>query len=415
MSDWFAMTPRHGFVSRDARGWYAGGQSRSRSLPWLLPRTLRGAVCTALGRLQEQQGGGAKTRREWLDLKEVVRLTGALALRVRIDAPEVEVGPQHRMWPAPADSVHADRATPPRRYSFRRMQEGVHFAEDAEHAAMDLDYAAVELAGKPASGPTWWTEAEFLRWLTVAPPLGPLADHPTRTRGPVRRQDVHVKRDATTATAEPGLLWGSEVRETLVRRGLETYCWSAAVRLGLEGPLCGLSASLASATIGGERRLSSMAMLPSSLDAVPAELLAAAEAAKAHRIRVYCTTPAIFGAGWLPDGFRAGRRPEGSIHAALPALRLVGAIVPRPTPVSGWGMQDGQAGAARPTHWAVQPGSVYVFEKVDGSPFTAPELRTLWLRQWGEQQDDGFGLFVAGLDPSVAADQTSFTHNVEVS
>ncbi len=101
MVSWI-VEPRHVFFAKDARGWFAGAGQQANSLPWILPTTLRGALCTAIGRELEQISNQLFTPQQWLDLKEKLQLLKMIALRAPVCNPFTIAD---RMWPSPADAV----------------------------------------------------------------------------------------------------------------------------------------------------------------------------------------------------------------------------------------------------------------------------------------------------------------------
>ncbi|MBI4517314.1 MAG: type III-B CRISPR module-associated protein Cmr3 [Deltaproteobacteria bacterium] len=97
----------------------------------------------------------------------------------------------------------------------------------------------------------------------------------------------------------------------------------------------------------------------------------------AQRFRMILSTPGWFGeGGWLPPGVVRNEEEHWFDHQGFRA-RLVAAAVPRAETVSGWDLAEGKPKAAVRV---VPPGSVYWFDRAEGSPGFLEELTTtgLW-------------------------------------
>ena len=112
-------------------------------------------------------------------------------------------------------------------------------------------------------------------------------------------------------------------------------------------------------------------------------------------LRMVLATPAIFEKGWLPgwlwekDGNLIGTIPGSGL-----SVRLVSAVVGRWKPLAGWSYEKDRNGP-KALRRMVPAGSVYFFEVVEGGEGIAD----LWLRSVCDcQQDarDGFGLALWG-------------------
>jgi len=413
MTETWVIEPRHGFFAKDARGWFAGAGYQANSLSWMLPTTLRGALCTAIGRELEAAQQTVFTPAEWLSLKSELYLDRVLAVRVALGK---DFSTADRMWPAPADAVFLAGDSRPTAL-VAKTPEVAFWDRHDDPALARLELLAIDEASsagdaKPQSGPSWWTETEFAAWLSGNAEGGP-DPRQAKSRQTASRTDVHVKMDNQTETADPGLLWAQEFRETLTPRcdaqGTALDRWAFAVVFRLLNQRA-QQVRPTVATIAGDRHLASIA--PSEpLDTLPANLqMDIAAAGPLRRIRLYAVTPTVFENGWYPDGFVLdGDRLVGNLPG-LPNIpvRLVTAAVPRPVPISGWDRaassprtpgehQDG-GGMARFTRLACPAGSTWVLEKCDGQDFTPEEIVSLWLKQWGQDQADGLGLLVAGRD-----------------
>jgi CRISPR-associated protein Cmr3 len=411
MVSWI-VEPRHGFFAKDARGWFAGSGLLANCLPWILPTTMRGALCTAIGRELELSSGKLFAPQEWLDLKDKLQLIKMIALRAPVGQPFTLAD---RMWPAPADAVLLEDHNHPIRLTASKPT--VRFwdrKDDATLAALEIMTVPAGLTNadaKPLTGPAWWTEEEFIGWLTGNASRGP-SSKIARFRHPALRSSVHVKMDNTTETADTGLLWSQEFRETITPRSSEGTLvdrWGIAVSLMIEAPSAQRVVPTVT-TLAGDRHLASI-HCGQSLDTIPETITEALNVQSIHRIRLYAITPTYFVNGWYPDGFSMD---ADSLVGRLPGIsepvRLVSACVGRPTPISGWDrarqnvsggtkhLDSDGGGMPRATRLCCPPGSVWVFERCDQRPFDPSYLASLWLKQWGLDAADGLGLFVAGVD-----------------
>ena len=398
MTEWIVLSPRHGFFAKDGRGWNAGGTNLGRGLDWPRPTTVRGAICTAIGLGMEARGNGPKSPKDWLHLKGEVRLRSTLAVRRPVET--ATACAEHLMWPAPADALHVHGRDKPRRLGWWQRPAEMQLIDRAGDPWLRaLWFAAPVDAAKPRSGPPWWTHEEMVGWLTGQASLG--APVGADARRPERRADVHVKLDYALGTADPGMLWANEVHETLVRdnSGGGVHRWEIAARLDLIGGAASQARWPATATLAGDRRLASVTAT-SDLCPAPPRLLQAVEASPPRRLRLYAVTPALFTDGFYPDGFTLAmpNRLSGASLNGVGPLVLVGAMVSRAIPISGWAMDGSAGGLPGDLFWAAPPGAVYAVEKSDGQPFGPDEVSALWLAQWGTRQDDGFGVVIPGMD-----------------
>lgn len=80
-------------------------------------------------------------------------------------------------------------------------------------------------------------------------------------------------------------------------------------------------------------------------------------------LKMYLATPAVFNQGWLPDFV-----DPGSLHGDLEGgarLKLVAAAVGKPLPLGGWDLGQRRP---KPMVQTVPPGSVYLFDVIEGKP-----------------------------------------------
>ena len=357
-----------------------------------MPSTLFGALCTAIGRAHEAKLGRRLTSAEWQDLadKQLV-LDATLAVRRPVGRTGSWLAAD-RVWPVPADTLFVaspDKATKSVRHLDPRAQRVPTLGRDDDPAreALSVPCVDAEATGKPTSGPSWWSEDVLLRWLTdpAQPPVG--TDAFTGLALP-RHVQAHVGIDPATATARDAILFAHDVVETLDAARAE---WAIACRIETTYPL-----PAGWITLGGDRRPARLELLPNPLFACPETLFKAFAKAQPRGLRLVAMTPASFKGGWLPDGFSAadGCAYRGHLPNIAANLVLRAAFIRRAGHVSGWDMA---LGAPKPTTRLVPPGSVYCFEKADGTPFSAEEARRLWLAPLGERTRQGLGSFVPGL------------------
>ncbi len=410
ISHWAVLAPRTGFFAKDGRGWYAGSTNRAFSLPWPMPRTARGALCTATGRVRERDRSKVNTADEWLALKDELKIRASLALR----------GPatcdrwtdEHIMWPAPFDAVHVQSEKAPVRLRWWRPDPSVAVIDgrdDARASALRLGF--MEHDGKPARGPAWWTQEEMLAWLMGQDDRAPPPKQFVVGHEPHSRIDTHVAIDPTTFTAEESMLWSGEFRETLVRAETDgkdperapVHRWAMALGVATDDVHQSLVACVTGATLAGDRRLANVSLASEAFGSCPEALLTHAAKLQPRALRLYTVTPTIFEDGWCPDGFAAdGDGLVGDGPAGIGRIRITGAMMNRAMPVAGWSLQNSSSGnrGFRTVLWALPPGSVFGIEREDGLSFSPEQIQALWLAQWGQQTDDGFGLLIAGPEAS---------------
>ncbi len=383
------LVPRDGLFFKDGRGWYTSRSGRGRALDWPWPSSIRGALCTAVGRQQEAEKDSVHCKNMWQDLKDKIKPFRQLALRRELGEAWTRA---HRMWPVPRDVVFLEdkknnteqckviRLIPKERIT------GILSNDTDADSALWFPQLETEESVKPLSPPRWWDEKTFVRWLAgedvkakvkAGKAVGPQIDKQAR---------VHVVIDNQTQTAQDKGLYVTEIVETLQRDKEGSYEWAVGVEV--EAPEV---TAPRLATLGSDRRPAFVEELPGKLFEPPDNLLE--QIAGSKRLRLILVTPAMFKEGWLPDGFKLEDK-VGSLPRVNGDVILRAALVGRPHNVSGWDMAERRP---KGTDRMVPPGSVYFFEKADGQTFTADEVQALWLANLGQRADDGFGLVVPGI------------------
>ncbi len=398
------IEPRHGFFAKDGRGWYAGSLNEAKSLGWILPTTLRGALCSAIGREREITDNNVLRSEEWLELKQQLQIVNSVAVRIPLGN---NFRVAHRMWPAPADAVHFESSKSPSRLVAREPSVSLRdgntqsSAEVSSLRLMMFGENETDVETKPATGPLWWNEHEFIHWLCGDPSKGPTTDL-SSSRQPQLRTDVHIKMDSDRQTAETGSLWSHEFQETVTLddNGSQLFCWGFGITFDFKNPKQD-ELTPKTALLAGDRQIASV-MKVDNLGNYPAELKKSAEQMRGiESLRIYAVTPSVFKNGWYPDNFelQAGRL-VGMVPGIDHPVSLVAASVRRPLPISGWDMvgKTERGGTARETRLACPPGSMWMIQRADGELFTPEDVQNLWLSCWGRGQEDGLGCIVAGLD-----------------
>jgi len=242
--------------------------------------------------------------------------------------------------------------------------------------------------GKPLESVRWWPEKLFIAWLlgqAVNRKLVSTEEREAARFVPAQRMDTRLKIAADTQTAAEGMLFSPKMVETLGPAGRQ---WAIGVDIELSTGQLHLPPWV---MLGGARR-------PAEVDSAPVDLFAIPDAFKPREemrgLRLITVTPALFGQGWLPDGFNSvAQQWRGKLPGINDELILRGALVDRPLDISGWDMARREPKAGQRF---VQPGSVYFFTKASNAAFTDAEFKSLWLAAWGQRNEDGFGLVVPG-------------------
>ena len=300
--------------------------------------------------------------------------------------------------PKPADALYFGHGEEARcvRAEPRPFEPGC--GADLPGALLPIQLAE-PVAGKPGSGPAWWSWGDLLAFRSTTDTgrrfYARLCENGW---SPPPRGDrrTHVAIDPKTGAADAGRLFQTEgldldAPDAPQDRDLpaEEKHWPAA-RGGLRLlARCDEALGEGLAHLGGERRLAALQPEPErTWPAPPPDWLD--RIARAGGLSLTLLTPAIFSAGyrpgWLDDADLIGSPP------AAPGLRLQlrAAAVERWQPHSGWDLARRQP---RPSRKLAGAGATYWFRILGG---IAPDaLAALWLASVSDgEQDrrDGFGL-----------------------
>jgi len=347
-----------------------------RGLDWLFPSVLTGSIRTLLGK----QAGGNFDEAMVADLKSL-----------DVAGPLLTVG-RELYLPAPKDFILRES---PDRAGFAARP----VADLGECCDLPTGLEPILLpdtAGddfKPGKAPAFWSVTQMATWLASETGKhfpAPAEKTPSGfSAAPEKEDRYHSAIAMETGTAEDGKLF-----KTVGLAFAHGSAMAARVRCAEHSRLKGSLQNLnVLHPLGGERRL---AAFRSGSDASWICPNAVAEKLKqSNLVRMVLATPAIFEQGWKPgwlDGNWRGSPPGSELK-----LRLVGSVVERWRPVSGWSLEHGKVGA-KAVRRVVPAGSVYFFE-VEGQP-DARTLAGRWLEAVSDEpQDrlDGFGLAVWGV------------------
>ncbi len=201
--------------------------------------------------------------------------------------------------------------------------------------------------------------ADFLHWKTL------WKDEPRTGVGLQGGQRTHAEGLLYTfgfIRLERGMALGFEARETDLTKG-------GIVRLGGEGRTAALENGARFPGGGAEQ---------------------------AARFSLCFLTPALSRTGGYPPGFSPDK--DGKVRGELRGrpCQLVAAALPRFTFVGGWDLAKGEP---KPLRRAIPPGSVFLFETLDGGAFPLSEIDGQCFSDYpGEHlKEQGFGLALAGV------------------
>ena len=380
------LTPLSPLIARDSRPFGMGQGNRVRSMDWISPSVVAGAVRTAVWK--------AKDTLTPVQLK-TIEVCGGFPI---VD--------EQVYFPRPLDAlIHkVNKET--------KIADILRVRPMSGSAGVQMPHADLvpsapvgmpEEDFKPESGDAFWPLATMAQWLgcdddqSVSMKIDGL---PT----PAKEDRTNVTILPESGAAEDSKLFtttgldfvrkpkegASEGRLSQMRIGVRVnFGEDVWADFGNHAPL----PERLLVPLGGERRLAEVRATEADKGfwEVPQSL--SGEGKKG--LRMVLATPAIFEKGWLPgwlwekDGNLIGTIPGSGV-----SVRLISAVVGRWKPLSGWSYEKGRNGP-KALRRMVPAGSVYFFEVLKGGEGIAD----LWLHSVCDcEQDgrDGFGLALWG-------------------
>lgn len=372
------LTPLSPLIARDSRPFGVGQGNRVRSMDWISPSVIAGAVRTAVWKAEDTLTP---------DQLKTIEVCGGFPVL------------DERMYlPRPLDAlIHkADEAAGTADVLRVRPMDG-NAGVRMPHASLvpSAPVGMPEEDFKPESGDAFWPLEAMAEW------LGCEDDQPVSMK--LDGLPAPVKEDRTNVTILPesgaaedarlftttGLDFVRKPKEGTSKGRLSQMRIGVRVNFGKYAPL----PEHLLVPLGGERRLAEvrMAEADEGFWEVPKSLSWTGK----KWLRMVLATPAIFEKGWLPGWLR---EEDGKLMGEVPgsgvSVRLVSAVVGRWKPLSGWSYEKGRNGP-KALRRMVPAGSVYFFEVLKGGE----DIADLWLHSVCDcQQDgrDGFGLALWG-------------------
>ncbi|MBN1547549.1 MAG: type III-B CRISPR module-associated protein Cmr3 [Syntrophaceae bacterium] len=375
------LTPRDPLIARDGRPFGAGQGQRMRSLDWFYPSVVAGSLRTLLGK-QTDPSFSADT----IKVLKALSISGPLPI---VD--------DTLFFPRPHDCLVSgqDRLG----HSIRPMtfQEGEGSdLPDGLHPVLLPD--GVEDFKPIKNPPAFWSGKKMVQWLIRASKIQ-IPDESLVSDGfldaPPRDLRFHVKMDPNTgAGLKEDALFLTAGLDLSRKNHSIPICLSVRVNAdnGFSKALQGLNTMH---PMGGERRLVHWQSQQSrDLWQYPKDIKNALSGASC--VRMILASPAIFANGWKPGWLKnATHGLEGEPPGLKVKLRLIGVIIDRWLPLSGWSLEAPVGPKA--VRRMVPAGGTYFFKVVDNN---AQDLTPGWLQSvCDEEQDrrDGFGLALWGV------------------
>jgi CRISPR-associated protein Cmr3 len=330
-----------------------------KTLPWPYPSTVTGAMRTALGKI-----GGSDFPPDVVCALKMVSVHGPLP-----------VSKGSLYFPCPKDAVL--RADDGRMFAARPVGDG----DNPKPVCLPAD---TEDGFKPALLPAFWSTTKITEWLLSASDAGVAAPGEAEGIGtPAVDYRTHTRIEENTGSAQEGMLFQTaglalspEVQLCVRVAGHECFGGILEDQLPFLRP------------VGGERRLARWELSTCALWKCPESIRETVQGCQ--RIRMVLATPAIFENGWLPGWLKDGHLPG----TAVP-VSLVGAVVGRWQPISGWNLERGRTGP-KPVRRLVPAGSVYFLEVPKGIKLPIEDLWLAPVSDDDQDRRDGFGSAIWG-------------------
>jgi CRISPR-associated protein Cmr3 len=376
------IRPINPLINRDSRSFGQGQGRKVRSLDWLIPSVVCGALRSFLGK---ERGGGFPAQVD--QLKSVLFRGPFLELEDNENGGEL-------YFQRPLDFV-ADKE---KGYAIRPPQAGFNGGSNMP-AGLVPAFIQNQPDGnfKPEHVPAFWSARAMKRWLENDNPDNFSLSEREGLSGPVKDERVHVRIDPDTGASQDSFLFTTTGLDFRVKADEKDKCGKILqLTMAIEAtPPVDYDKYLEELSslypLGSGRRLAEWSGETPDADGwTPAEI-----PEDASRLRMSLATPAIFSNGWLPDWI-APENMEGNIPVSNIRVKLLSAVTGRWAPISGWSYEK-KARGIKPLHRMVPAGSVYFFEVlssgIDGSVW-----EKLWLHSvcGGQYKNDGFGAALWG-------------------
>lgn len=411
---YYRVIPLEPLVARDSRP-IGNNTGRARSLDWLTPSVIAGAVRSALWR----EKGVTDSK-----LLKQVKVSGGFLIVKTANGQNEQL-----CFPRPQDAlIGKPEGVQQKCYRLRplALPEGCSLylppCKNNEDKPSVLSQAKdwfcfcytnqVGDTFKPDRVASYWPAKVMTTWLNDDASLNSFCADLDRLgqQGARRDERVHVSIDPVSGTARDGILFGSvgldfnralkrtdhgQVQsddEANVPKEFDAGQLSVRIDFGDLKDSDQNNITLPErfiAPVGGDRHLAEFVESPNDESlwqrphAIP----------NTRNLRLILATPALFKNGWLP-GWIGETTGKGTIPGTNISVSLVSANAGRWKPISGWSYEDDKP---KPLRRMVPEGSVYFF-KVDRD-LTEDELKKLWLCSvCDDDQDrsDGFGLALWG-------------------
>ncbi len=243
--------------------------------------------------------------------------------------------------PLPSDLVAVDGTGTPIALHPTKLPEG-----SAATGALPLTaLLRTPKQAKPAAD-RWLAGSEFNAYLAGTLPSS------TLNRAELFRRETRlgIALEAGSRTADDGALYTTEA--IAFQRG-------AGFLVGIDGE-AGLLPARGVLRLGGDGRGATYTRVDFMPPAAPLQAVVASK-----RLRLILAAPAIFAAGWLPDGVSRQNEHGFLLQGNGFSARLACAAVPRFDVISGWDLALQQPKTAQRV---VPAGSVYWFDQFEGDP-----------------------------------------------
>ncbi|MDP5213949.1 type III-B CRISPR module-associated protein Cmr3 [Pseudoalteromonas tunicata] len=240
-----------------------------------------------------------------------------------------------------------------------------------------------EIAGKPVSGPNWWSFNDLVAWRKGAEIS---FEQVVKNGWTPAEPDIrtHIAINNHSRNVETGKLFQTTGLSMWQQRSDNQPFPDACVSIlaGIDGDI-----TLPLLNLGGERRLAQVE--PCTLwPTIPTDLVQAIKTAKGFTLTFL--TPVLFNHGWLPSWLDKDTLTGTPPSCTGLQVRLRAAALERWSPQSGWDLAKNKPRAAQKM---IPAGATYWFE-IEGDA-TDEDIRSLWLAHFCDDAQsnlNGFGL-----------------------